>query len=86
VNARSNPRPILGRAYQHFWLVEAIDVLHSGLPELSMRSDPSSRTASVLAVAPSPRGLDAALSGEASLSRELRTPPLPATHVSVGYR
>ena len=45
---------------------------------------PWSPTAVVLAVAISARALIATLAGEDTLSRGLRTPPLPATHASVG--
>ena len=50
--------------------------------------DPSTRswspTALMLAVATSARALVAILSDEDTLSRGLRTPPLPATHAPVG--
>jgi hypothetical protein len=50
--------------------------------------DPSTRswspTALMLAVATSARAPVATLSGEDTLSRGLRTPPLPATHAPVG--
>ena len=42
-------------------------------------------TALMLAVAVSARASAALPKEEATLSRELRTPPLPATHVPVGY-
>ena len=42
-------------------------------------------TTLMLAVAVSARALAALPKEEATLSRELRTPPLPATHVPVGY-
>ena len=45
---------------------------------------PWSPTAAVLAVAISARAPIATLAGEDTLSRGLRTPPLPATHASVG--
>ena len=45
---------------------------------------PWSPTASVLAVAISARAPIATLADEDTLSRGLRTPPLPATHASVG--
>ena len=45
---------------------------------------PWSPTALVLAVAISARASIATLAGEDTLSRGLRTPPLPATHASVG--
>jgi hypothetical protein len=45
---------------------------------------PWSPTAAVLAVAISARASIATLAGEDTLSRGLRTPPLPATHASVG--
>ena len=45
---------------------------------------PWSPTAAVLAVAISARALIATLAGEDTLSRGLRTPPLSATHASVG--
>jgi hypothetical protein len=45
---------------------------------------PWSPTAAVLAVAISARAPIATLAGEDPLSRGLRTPPLPATHASVG--
>jgi hypothetical protein len=50
------------------------------------RATPSwSPTALMLAVAPQPRGVMARPEPEDTLSRELRTPPLPETHVPVGY-
>jgi hypothetical protein len=45
---------------------------------------PWSPTAAVLAVAASARASTAILTDEDTLSRGLRTPPLPATHASVG--
>src|SRR5262249_533008 len=42
-------------------------------------------TAVVLAVAVSARACTTTPQGEGTVSRELRTPPLPATHVPLGY-
>jgi hypothetical protein len=39
----------------------------------------------MLAVAVSARALTATPGSEDTLSRELRTPPLPETHVPIGY-
>ena len=51
---------------------------------VSHTTRPWSPTAMVLAVAISARAPIATLAGEDTLSRGLRTPPLPATHASVG--
>jgi hypothetical protein len=52
---------------------------------LAIPSDPSSRTAVMLAVAISPRGLMTVLKDEATLSPELHTAGLLQPHVWVGY-
>jgi hypothetical protein len=75
---------LLAQAYQHLWLVVSHGVYRCFTwVDLSTRS--WLPTALMLAVAASARASATLLSEEATLSRELRTSPLPGTHVPVGY-
>ncbi len=73
----------LVQACQHLWLV-IINDAYGGSPGLAVPRRPWSPTAAVLAVATSARASVAILADEDTSSRGLHTPPLPATHASVG--
>jgi len=62
-----------------------LTTFNSSAPMLAIPSDPSSRTALMLAVAILPRGLMTVSTDEATLSPELHTAGLLQPHVWVGY-
>jgi hypothetical protein len=72
------------RAIQHLTLVLTLDAYGDSLT-LTLPRHPGRLNRLVLAVAASAHASAAILSDMAALSPELRTPPLPATHVWVGY-
>ena len=72
------------RAAQHLTLVLTLDAYGDSLT-LTIPRNPGRLNRLVLAVAASAHASAAILSDMAALSPELRTPPLPATHVWVGY-
>jgi len=75
----------LFQSRQHLSLVLTHDACR-GSHLLTLPRYPSPLTASVLAVTVSAHASAATQSGEAALSPELHTPPLPVTHVRVEYR
>ena len=82
-SARTWPHAILAQAYQHLWLVLYYDAC-GGSPGLAIPRAPGprpprcwqSRSRLALSIA--------TLADEDTLSRGLRTPPLPAAHAPVG--
>jgi hypothetical protein len=78
------PSVLALRAIQHLTLVLTLDAYGDSLT-LTLPRHPGRLNRLVLAVAASAHASAAILSDMAALSPELRTPPLPATHVWVGY-
>ena len=81
---RAGPHTFWSKPISIFGLFNVTTFI-SGSHELTMPSNPGAPTALMLAVAASPRGLAAALSGEGSLSQGLRTIRLLRPHALVGY-